>query len=209
MAYILGYFAADGCMYKNPRGSCYISFTSSDLELIQLVKEILKASNNIESYQPKQPNQNLRYTLQIGSKVIFNKFLELGFTPAKSLKLAFPLIPEELINHFIRGYLDGDGCAGFYRLQRKDRKKKYLFLTIQFRCGSKEFIETLKQKLLVLGGISHGVLSFHSRAYALAYIGPSVVKLYRFLYPKINLPCLWRKKLILKNGILEKYGIEV
>ena len=34
MAYILGYFASDGTMYKNKKGSCYLAFTSSDLELI-------------------------------------------------------------------------------------------------------------------------------------------------------------------------------
>ena len=33
MAYVLGYFAADGCMIKNKRGAHYIEFTSIDKRL--------------------------------------------------------------------------------------------------------------------------------------------------------------------------------
>lgn len=210
MAYVLGYFAADGTMYRNPQGSCYFAFTSSDRELIETVKNILRVSNKIEVYQPKLARK-LRYTIQISSKKIFIKLLRFGFTPNKSLTLCFPNVPSRFMGHFIRGYFDGDGCAGFYKIQKKDRKNRYLFLTIQFRCGSKKFLEHMKQRLIELTSISHGgVLSFNSRAYSLAYTGSSVVELYRFLYPKFEqLPCLERKKLILKDGILEKYGIEV
>lgn len=47
MAYILGYFASDGSMYQNKRGSCYIAFTSTDKMLITLVKKVMKISNKI------------------------------------------------------------------------------------------------------------------------------------------------------------------
>ena len=39
MAYILGYFAADGTMIKNKRGAHYIEFQSTDKELIVGVKK--------------------------------------------------------------------------------------------------------------------------------------------------------------------------
>jgi DNA-binding transcriptional regulator WhiA len=94
-AYVLGYFAADGSMYKNKRGSCYISFTSADEEQITLIKNILRVSNQIEIYQPKG-NCKLRYTLQVGSKVVYKKFLALGLVPNKSLILTFPKIPDIL-----------------------------------------------------------------------------------------------------------------
>lgn len=32
MAYVLGFFAADGHMYKNKNGSCYVCFTSTEPE---------------------------------------------------------------------------------------------------------------------------------------------------------------------------------
>ncbi len=38
MAYVLGYFAADGSMLKNKRGAHFIEFTSTDLLLVEIVK---------------------------------------------------------------------------------------------------------------------------------------------------------------------------
>jgi intein-encoded DNA endonuclease-like protein len=43
-----------------------------------------------------------------------NNLLEKGMVPRKSLILEWPKeLPEHLISHFIRGYLDGDGCISF------------------------------------------------------------------------------------------------
>lgn len=50
MAYVLGYFAADGSMYKNKNGSAYIAFYSADLELVTSIKKIIGIQNAIEVY---------------------------------------------------------------------------------------------------------------------------------------------------------------
>lgn len=200
MAYILGYFAADGSMYKNPRGGCYISFTSCDLELIQTVKRILNVSNRIETYQSEHLNWKLRYTLQIGSKIVFKKFLELGFTPAKSLSLVFPRIPDNFVNHFIRGYFDGDGNA-YYKLSKRGGRNGYAkHLHFSIRCGSKQFLKTTRMTIKCLYKIP-GSLYYHSNAFSLAYAGKNVVKLYGFLYPNKSLLHLTRKRLKLEKGI--------
>lgn len=89
MAYVLGYFAADGCIYRNPRGSYYVQFTSCDRQLIQLVRRLLGCVNAIE-VQKRTPPQSTSYTLQIGSRIIFERLRLLGFTPAKSLTYNFP-----------------------------------------------------------------------------------------------------------------------
>lgn len=93
MAYILGLFSADGSMYRNRRGSSYISFTTTDFEPIDKVKSILQISNKIEVYKPKG-NSRLSFTLQIGSIYVFNKLIKLGLTPAKSKTLKLPRIPS-------------------------------------------------------------------------------------------------------------------
>lgn len=201
MAYVLGYFAADGSMYQNKRGSCYIAFTSTDRDLIAQVKNIMKVSNRIEVYQAKEkPNQKLRYTLQIGSKSIFGKLLKLGFTPNKSLTLKFPPVSDDLIGHFLRGYFDGDGCASFVYYKRKNRKNLQRILNMRIRCGSKEFIQILQNKL---AEIKHtkGLLYFHSGAYELVYRAKDVIKLYSFAYPTLVVPCLKRKRDILIKGL--------
>lgn len=44
---------------------------------------------------------------------MFNDLIKQGCVPNKSLILTFPNkyhVPKNLINHFIRGYFDGDGC---------------------------------------------------------------------------------------------------
>lgn len=201
MAYILGYFAADGTMYRNMRGSHYIAFTSTDKELIVLVKDIMKISNKIEVYQSKQKNRKLRYNIQIGSKKLFARLLEMGFTPKKSLTLNYPFIPNKYFKHFLRGYFDGDGCASFAFYRRKDRKGLRRVFNIRIRSGSKNFIEGLQKQIANITSIEKGQLYFHSKAYELVYSSQNVIKLYSFIYPILSVPCLTRKRDILIKGV--------
>lgn len=201
MAYILGYFASDGTMYKNKRGSCYLAFTSTDKQLIYLVKEIMKISNQVEVYQAERKSWKLRYTIQIGSKQIFTKLLQLGFTPHKSLNLKYPFIPDSLLGHFFRGYFDGDGCASFAYYKRKNRKDLQKILNIRIRCGSKNFIKGLQKQLTKIVSNIKGNLYFHSNAYELVYSAKDVIKLYSFIYPTSDVPCLKRKRDILIKGL--------
>lgn len=177
-----------------------------DKQLIRLVKRIMSTSNKIEVYQSKG-NTKLRYTIQIGSKKLYEKLLKLGFTPNKSLTLVFPNIPDNVLRHFLRGYFDGDGSTSLAFYKRKNRNSLQKVFNIRLRCGSKIFIEILQKKIASLAGVN-GRLYFHSRAYELVYNNKGVVKLYRFMYPASDLPSLKRKKEILEKGI-RSYGIEV
>lgn len=204
MAYVLGYFSADGSMYKNPRGGCYISFTSSDLILVQNIKKILKVASNIEVYRPKNTHWKIRYTLQVGSKIVFDKLLKLGLTPKKSLSLVLPPVPDTVLSHFIRGYFDGDGHTYYGISKRSDRKGSVKHLQLGLRCGSKNFLNDLRTKISQIYKIGHGSLSYSSRAFTLAYSGEDVVKLYHFVYPSEGVLCLERKRNKLKEGIEER-----
>lgn len=199
-AYVLGLFASDGCMYQNKRGSRYISFTSTDEELILQVKQILKLSNLIEVYNRKG-NFKTSYTLQIGSKILFNKFTSLGFTSNKSKTLTFPGIPQQFICHFIRGYFDGDGSIYYKSIARRNRRGTIKYLILNLRCGSKNFLEVMRSNTSLITKIGKGSLYFHSGAYSLAYSGKDVVKLYDFLYPAPSIPHLERKRVSFEKGI--------
>ncbi|MDO8571008.1 MAG: LAGLIDADG family homing endonuclease [Candidatus Daviesbacteria bacterium] len=201
MAYVLGYFASDGSMYRNKRGSYYISFTSADKELIETIKNIIMVKNIIEIYQPKG-NTKIRYTLQIGSKKMFFRLLEIGFTPKKSLTLKLPIIPNNMLGHFLRGYFDGDGCAYLHYYHRVDRKNKlYKILTLRLTSGSEHFLKSLHKRLIEVVKIKGGSICSHSGAYTLSFSYCNVVKLYSFMYPELGLPCLERKRVILEKGI--------
>jgi hypothetical protein len=207
LAYVLGYFSADGSMYKNPRGGCYIAFTSTDLELIESVKKILKISNAVEVYKLKNPNHNPRYTLQIGSKKLYQRFLDIGFTPNKSLIIKFPNIPKLYMRDFVRGFFDGDGCAYLSYLPRKNRSGVYRNLQIKFSCGNRAFLEDL-QHHLIQDGIGKGSIYPHTSSYELSYVGTNVEKLYNLMYYSQDIPYLNRKKVVLEKGV-NSFGTEV
>ncbi|MBU4457468.1 MAG: LAGLIDADG family homing endonuclease, partial [Candidatus Omnitrophica bacterium] len=47
MAYILGFFAADGEMFINSEGSRYLQFTSTDYEILEKIRNLLLAKQKI------------------------------------------------------------------------------------------------------------------------------------------------------------------
>lgn len=202
MAYVLGYFAADGSMYENNRGSRYVAFTSTDGELIETVKCLLGVANDIEVYE-RGEKYKTRYTLQIGSKKLYRRLLELGLSPAKSLTLKLPNVPDAFLGHFVRGYFDGDGYAYAGLQYRSNRSQPLKVLTFRLVSGSRSFLHKLKGRIAQVTGISDGALISHGRnAYVLAYAGKATRLLYKFLYPIDAVPCLLRKKSILDENIL-------
>lgn len=199
MAYVLGYFSADGTMYRNPRGSCYIGFCSADKELIENVKVFTKSINKIEVYQPLRGNCKMRYTLQIGSKRLFNRLQELGFAPNKSLTLNYPPVPKEMIGHFLRGYFDGDGCA---EIIRSKNRPNFLSVRIIFTSGSFQFLQDLQRVLVEYVGVGKGSLHIKTKGgWDLVYSKSDVLKLYDLMYPTQQIVCLRRKQDILRRGL--------
>lgn len=190
MAYVLGFFAADGCMYKNPRGSHYIGFTSTDYELITIVKDLMQASNAIEM-RHRNPHHKISYTIQVGSRALFERLKVLGFTPHKSKTLSLPEIPTEVFGHFVRGYFDGDGNVYY-------GKKN---LTARFISGSRAFLSSLQKRLSEERVVSSGSLYAHGPgAYILVYSTGNARQLYSFMYPSSAVPCLQRKRQIFQKA---------
>ena len=198
MAYALGYFAADGCMLKNHRGACFIEFHSVDRDLLEGLKSLLKSSHKISTRKPK-PNCQTLYRLQIGSKKLYNDLCGLGFIPAKSKVLDFPLVPAKYTSDFIRGYFDGDGHVSISKYKRKGRIGK-LSKTILcgFTSGSEKFLIKLFQTLRQHAQIKGGSL-YHTNAYRLSFSVKDSKKLYEFLYAKVDTLFLKRKKEIFES----------
>lgn len=96
---------------------------------------------------------------------------------------------------------NGDGNAYYSYSKRKNRIGYIRYLIINFRSGSRMFLESLQRKLMQLINIRKGSLYRHSGAFSLAYSGSDVVKLYGFLYPSLKVPHLRRKRIILEAGI--------
>lgn len=199
MAYVLGFFAADGSMYRNKRGGYFIDFAVTDFSIVQKIKQLICPKHKI-SISKKQENWSLVYRLQIGSKELFFQLERLGFTPHKSLTLVFPKIPTQYVSDFMRGYFDGDGSV-WHGATNRYRKNPSFALFARFISGSKPFVTKLFAELKKHAGLAGGSIHFHSNAFRLQLSTIDALKLYKFIYQKNPKLYLERKKLIFDDFI--------
>ena len=104
-AYWLGFIYADG--YISDDNSFELSLKISDSNHLEKFKKFLNYDGKITL-----DTKVGRCRLMFRNKKIGGDLKNLGCIPRKSLVLKFPTkfqVPEYLLNHFIRGYFDGDG----------------------------------------------------------------------------------------------------
>lgn len=146
MAYVLGFFAADGCLTVNPRGSKYIEFVSTDNDVLRKIRKTMGSKHKIGPKNEAQKGKKA-FRLQIGSQYIFERLETLGFSVCKSKSIQFPAVPKDVLRHFVRGNFDGDGFVASYSYPRKNRGLKvYTYVMSGFAAGNKEFLSSLHKK---------------------------------------------------------------
>lgn len=118
--YWAGFLAADGCLFKKINTktiNLYIS--DKDEGHLRLFKNHVNYNGIIRRSMTRRDNPNWKDTTQCGmvisSAEMFNDLGRFNLKPNKSLIYEFPehLKNHEYIHHFIRGYIDGDGCFYF------------------------------------------------------------------------------------------------
>jgi len=196
MAYLLGLLFSDGTVENTQKSSrtCYFTFTSKDLELINQIKILLSSSHKVYSRKPlwkkikdKEYFCHETFCLRIGSKDMYQDLVKLGLKPRKSLTLKFPIIPNNLLNFFLRGYFDGDGCIYVNKNNNKELK-------VIFTCGSKKFLNKLSTKLQERINTSPKSISKGSDAYRLSFRKFDSIKILNFIYGDLyKAPFLKRK----------------
>lgn len=202
MAYVLGFFTADGNMLKNKRGAHFIEFQITDKDLLEKIRKLLNSNHKITS-RKRNRNHKTSYRLQIGSKIIFNDLLRIGLTPNKSKTIKLPNIPAKYFPHFVRGYFDGDGCVTFGFFKKQDRKNKSPVLLTRFTSGSKSILEALKKKLTNLIKTGGSLNYSKNNAWVLSYSTNDSKKLFQYMYLNNmikNLIYLKRKYNIYRNA---------
>jgi len=206
MAYVFGYFAADGGMTYNARGAYYLEFNSADEALILLVRILLDSNHMISKRVRKKEKWKQIYRLQIGSKEMFEDLLRLGMTPAKSKTLQFPEVPNRYLKDFVRGYFDGDGCIYFKKHFAKDRSKMRWVFQSRFTSGCRTFLKQLHETL-INNGIQKGFIYVKKRGYDLVFSHHDSIALYNLMYN--NAPAglqLKRKRDIFEEAIRTLYS---
>lgn len=201
MAYILGFFAADGYMTLNKRGAHFWNIHINDKKLLMEIKKTIGSEHKISLRVKKRKEDKISYRLQIGSKEMYNDLYDLGMRQNKTKSLAVPNIPDKYFCHFVRGYFDGDGNV-WSGLIHKNRRTSTLSIQTVFTSCSKNFLESINDKL-EKHGIKKGVLKKgKGNFYRLTYSIYGSLKLYSFMYNG-----LYTSKLFLgrKRVIFERY----
>lgn len=162
-AYILGFIYADGSI-REQQGrmkQLILTFSQEDSYILEKFKECYN-DIPIREFYPKIANDKewkKMCVLRISSDQICEDLIKLGCFPRKSIiGMNFPEIEKYLIPHFVRGFLDGDGCLYIKSVKNKYiRKTAHLIknparsiryhMKIQFTSTDKQFLIDLAKSI--------------------------------------------------------------
>lgn len=130
MAYVLGYWFADGNMYYQPgAGGYFVSIGSKDVAHLARMQEVIGAGS-----LARITGSDV-FKLVICRKELYDDLRRLGGTERKSLTLAWPAPPAALLRDFARGYIDGDGSLGWHKPGRSVQPMVSVAGTFDFLTG--------------------------------------------------------------------------
>lgn len=204
MAYVLGFFFADGSYDINQRGSEYFSFQITDQRLLHAIRTALGSDHRIATRKARTPNESDQYRLQIGSKHMCLDLRKLGVSTQKSHTMNLPAIPAKYLSDFVRGYFDGDGNVWSGHVNKK-RHRPVAVLQVGFTSASETFLLSLFNRLKAEGLLGGGVYCKKS-AFCLKYSTSDAKKLHKIMYHNMNHHdlCLQRKKVVFDKFIYDK-----
>lgn len=113
-AYFLGLLYADGSL-SNDKSIC-LSLKDED-------KYILEKFKNVIDYKKPLIFSSGVWKVVVNSHIMNNDLIDKGCFMNKTFTLKLPnsdQVPNELFNHFLRGYFDGDGCIHISKTPNQD-----------------------------------------------------------------------------------------
>lgn len=178
-AYIMGLLYADGCNHYD-RGVLSLSLQEEDKHILDEINLLLgnKKPLIFENLSKKNINFHNQYRINLFSRHLCNIMNIYGMTPKKSLTLTFPSwLRKDLYRHFIRGYVDGDGCIYWNRTTNQSSVSMV---------GTEMFLNEVSN-ILHNNGIFVKVHSNHNVKELTTTSRVDTVKLITFLYYNSNL----------------------
>lgn len=145
-SYFLGLLYADGCNYGKRNNAIAIGLQERDGYILKQFSNELKTDRPLVFRKATKINWQNTLRLDINSRKISENLIKLGCWPKKDYNLKFPTeeqVPNNLINHFIRGFMDGDGSILYSKCH--NRKSSYK-LSVSFS-SCLTFLEPLKEFL--------------------------------------------------------------
>ena len=186
-AYWLGFIYADGNVYmpkpitkdgKTKGGRLDISLKAEDDYHLMNFEYDLNGNMGIKYRDMKLGDKIYpACRLTVNSIKMVNDLIKHGCVPNKSLILEFPKhLSKDMLPHFIRGYIDGDGCI-FFKVYDNTSTFSVSLL------GTENFLFDIKHILEGHGIICKDIVPQKSKAFCLHIYGrDNLVKLYNLLY---------------------------
>ena len=183
--YWLGFLYADGNISKTGN-RLELTLALKDIDHLEKFRNFLKLTTEIKTVLR---NGHYACRLYVRNKHLWETLNNLGCVPCKSLILEFPKKEifknnKMFILHFIRGYVDGDGCLSYYW------NKQHTSINTQVSIVSTEsFLNSIKK----LFGNKHGYIhnksskDWENKAYQLTFNGVIARKFARYLYEKATI----------------------
>jgi endogenous inhibitor of DNA gyrase (YacG/DUF329 family) len=179
MAYILGFFMADGRLERNS-----VYFVVGKREDRQILEKI---NNAMESNYPIKQRKDGSFRLRIHNPIIIRDLRKLGINFGKMKNVSLPKIPSSLFRDFVRGFLDGDGWIG------SNRRK--MEISVGFSSGNYKFLKVLIEKLnATLNLTTHNLRkrekitkkNKNSTYYQIEYYSENAHKILNYLYENLR-----------------------
>ena len=123
-AYWLGFLYADGYVGNNNYNNVVLS--SIDQEHIQKFSDDIEYTGNLRKRVGGFEGSKEQLVINFSSEKMTSDLRNIGLYPGKSTTMeSFPEIDSDLVNHFIRGYFDGDGSVYEQRSTSYHKDKMY------------------------------------------------------------------------------------
>ncbi len=218
--YWAGYMAADGCVSQSYRNGKVVSVSSIDIEHMEKFKKCVeydgpvRIDTNLNEINKTKTIKSTKPFSGIGihSEKMFYNLARFGVIPNKSLIYVFPdwLKQHALVNHFIRGCTDGDGCWSELKPRGGGRTRDILTYHL---CGTNSMVESVREVFSKNCGrkITQKIYK-NKNIFCLSYCGNVQAKAIRdFLYAGAN-QNIWlnRKHNIVYNDwidVLSEYAM--
>jgi len=175
--YWAGFIAADGWVNKVYRLGVELSFKDKD----HLIKLGLFLQSNAEIKSRSRKNfgkiQDYCYVCFNSSELVKDLETNFNIITNKSLIYQFPELPTDMIRHFIRGYIDGDGSIGWHKHNNKPR--------LNICSGSKKLLEWIfKQFQTNMENIGNPsiIKRKNSNLYTIEFMGLQVITILDWIY---------------------------
>mgnify|MGYP001610872498 CR=1 FL=1 len=148
-AYWLGFLAADGTVTNR---DVHLQLAACDTEHVSRFRDALQATH------PIRPVNNHGYPatiMTISSQEMIHDLANHNVVPRKTHILRLPTLSPEMLRHYLRGYIDGDGTFTRSRIRRKDRPGLQYQVHSRFSLpGNVTFLVQVQQMLMRFCGVS-------------------------------------------------------